>query len=337
MRPKTMQPETVTRWLLVLFVVGICSRGYGYYNQVLLHTPQVWMDVIAGKASAPEQYRIGVVATAYWVTQHVGWAGHALRLSQVFGILDLASGWFACWVLYGLVVRSEMYEASGAAMRWFASASFVALALYALDWLNWYQKTGTLPTAALVAAMVWLWSVKTAAGEAAAALGIVALVAVQSFVRADVAMVLCLGVLAVSVLRAAPGLALGRGLAVATSAAGVLMAGGVQAYLMKVRYPAASYEGVPVFMLPHDFLRPTMWAATLIYMAPVLWTATVWARRRELPAGVGGAVLVSALIYAAVWVCLGRLDEVRIFLPMAFAVLPLTVTTAMQRVAEGSV
>ncbi|QMV18441.1 hypothetical protein GOB94_06895 [Granulicella sp. 5B5] len=338
MRSKTMQPEMLTRSLLVLFLVGICSRGYGYYNQVLLHTPQVWMDVIAGRASAPEQYRIGVADAAYWVTEHVGWAGHTLRLSQVFGIFDLVGGWVATWVLYRLLVRSESYRESGAAMRWFASASFLALALYALDWLNWYQKIGTLPTAALVAAMVWMWSAqggRSARSEVGAAVGILALVAMQSFVRADIAMVLCVGVLVVSVMRVAPELALRRGAAIVTSTLGVLIAGGVQVYLMKVRYPQASYDGVPAFMLAHDFLRPTMWAATLIYLAPLLWTTSVWVRRRELPARMDGAVLVSALAYAVMWICMGRLDEVRVFLPMALATLPLIVKAAMQCVTEA--
>ena len=327
MRSRQMQPEMLTRRLLSLFLVGLCARGYGYYNQVLLHTPQVWMDVVAGRASAPEQYRIGVVWAAYWITQHVG-----LRLSEVFGIFDLLSGLVATLVLYRLLELSAVYRESTLAMRWFASAGFAALAFYALDWLNWYQKAGTLPTAALVAVLVWLWTAekrRSAVPDSVRAGGILLVVVLQSFVRADVALVLCLGVLVVSVARRDAALALGRGMAVATSVLGVLAAGGVQLYLMKVRYPQASYRGVPAFMLPHDFLRPAMWVATLIALAPLLWTAAVRARERAWPAGMDGALLVSGLGYAVVWICMGRLDEVRIFLPMALATAPLTVKTAM--------
>jgi hypothetical protein len=338
MRGALRQPETLTRWLLGLFLVGICSRGYGYYNQMLIHSPQLWVDVLHGTASAPDQYRVGVVKAAYWVTQHTGWGGEALRLSQVFGIFDLVGSIVAAMLLYRLLEISKIYRQSETAMRWFASAAFVALTIYAVDWTNWYQKVGTLPTAGMVAMMVWLWSSNgetTAAQRGLRAAGILLLVALQSTVRADIALMLCLGVLAVSVLGIGDRLALPRGAAIATSLFGLLVAGGMQFYLMKVRYPHASYGGVPAFMLPHDVLRPTEWAATLIYLAPLLWTIVAAVRRRSVGEGMGAALLVSAVGYAVLWICLGRLDEVRIFLPMALATVPLTVEMAMLRVAEA--
>jgi len=339
MRNTRSQPEVLTRWLLVLFLVGVCSRGYGYYNQQLLHGPQMWLDVMRGTASAPEQYRVGVVDAAYWVVQHTGWRGGVLQLSQVFGIFDLMGSIVAALLLYRLLELSEIYRRSGTTMRWFASAAFVALTIYAVDWTNWYQKVGTLPTAGIVAMMVWLWSAHgetTAIQKALRAVGILLLVGLQSMVRADIALMLCLGVLLVSVLRVGGRLALPRGAAIATSLCGVLVAGGVQLYLMKVRYPQATYDGVPAFMLRYDFLRPTEWAATLIYLAPLLWTTAVAVRRRTMGEGMGAALLVSGLGYALLWICLGRLDEVRIFLPMALATAPLTVEMAMLQVGERS-
>ena len=338
-------PETATRWLLVLFLVGLCERGYLYYSLQLLHQPQVWMDVVQGTSSAPEQYRIGVVDAAYWLSRHVGWQGHWLRMSRAFGLFDVAGAVAAVLLLYGLVERSELYRRGSAAMRWFASAGFVALALYALDWTIWYQKVGTLPTAGLVALMVWLWTPRgsrsAGAGptaeawteEALTAAALLALVAVQSLIRADIALVLCAGVLAASGLRLGGPLALRRGAAMATSAAGVGVALGVQLYLMKVAYPQASYQGVPALMLSHDALHASLWVATVIYLAPLAWTTREAVRQRRMGDGVGAAVLLSSWGYAALWITMGRLDEVRIFLPMALAVTPLTVEMALRRMA----
>jgi hypothetical protein len=46
-------------------------------------------------------------------------------------------------------------------------------------------------------------------------------------------------------------------------------------------------------------------------------------------AGVG--ILAGALIYLGMWLVVGRVKEVRIFLPFALALTPLTVELAMQR------
>jgi hypothetical protein len=152
----TNRPQRTTRWLLVLFLVGICSRGYGYYNQDFKASPQIWMDVVHGTASAPEQYRIGVVLPAYWLSQHLH-----LRLSQVFGLVDLLSSVAAVLLLYGLLVRTRVYSQASVDSQWFGSAAFLALTLYLMDWINWYQKATTLPTTLLVAAMLWLWTPKS--------------------------------------------------------------------------------------------------------------------------------------------------------------------------------
>jgi hypothetical protein len=54
--------------------------------------------------------------------------------------------------------------------------------------------------------------------------------------------------------------------------------------------------------------------------------------RRRFQVETGGvAVLVGALIFLGMWVTVGRVQEVRIFLPFALALAPLTIEIAMQR------
>ncbi len=324
---KIAGPGWMARAVLAMFLVGLCSRGYGNYNQELKAGGTEWMTVAAGAASAPEQYRVGVVVSALWVSRHTG-----LRLSQVFGIFDLGVGLLGVLLLYRVLERGRVYREATVAMQWFGAAAFVALALYALDWTSWYARVTTLPTLGLTAAMVWFWTVRGRAWVSSVAF--LLLCAAQAFVRADVVVMLCAGLFVGSLMKRVPDGAMARGLALCVSAAGAAIGVGVQLYLMKVRYPQASYGKVPVFMLRHDWWRVTEWAALLIFTAPVLWTAAQMWRRRAFAVNAGVGVLLGALGYLVLWIMVGRLDEVRIFLPMSLAVLPLTVEMAMGRVSH---
>jgi hypothetical protein len=338
-------PRRATQWLLVLFLTGVCSRGTGFYGQTLKISPEVWMEVIHGTANAPEQYRIGIVKPAYWITQHLALGGHKLQLNEVFGAFDLLGSIVGVLLLYGLLERTQVYRRATPALQWFGSAGFLALVLYAVDWTEWYQKVGTLPSVGLLALMAWLWSPNLESkGDDAGfsrtvwtAAGLLTLVAVQSFVRADLALTVCLGVFITTALGISARLSISRGAALVTSALGVLLSVGIQLYLSKVVYPQATYGPVKVFMLRYDYWELKLWASCLIFIAPVLWTTVQALRYRGWGEGPGRALLLAALIHAALWITMGRLDEVRIFLPMALVTLPLTMEIAMRRVEQDSV
>jgi hypothetical protein len=331
-----------TRWMLALFAVGVCTLGYGDYNQQLKDPANIWTQVWQGTAAAPEQYRVGVVMAAFWVTRHA-----PVRLSQVFGVFDEAAGLTAVLLLYALTVRKRVFRESSLALQWFGSAAFAALTMYLLVWTRWYGKVSTLPSACAVACMVWLWTprgdIQRPAGKGGpsawksvgVAAGLFFLVLGLSFVRADVALLFCVGVFLASATRLSPRLSLPRGAAMGLSLASGLTAGGVQLWLMKVVYPQANYGPVHVWMIAHDWWRLQKWAFAVLFLVPFLWTLRQAAQRRYGGEGAGAAVLLGALGYAGMWLTFGRLDEVRIFLPMALAVTPVTVEMALLRVAEA--
>jgi len=324
-------PQRLTRCLLVLFVTGLCWRGYGNYNQMLKSDPSVWITVLQGTASAPEQYRVGVVFTADWMTRHL-----PLRLSAAFGVLDLLGSLLAVWLLYALLERSRVYRAASLPLQWFGSAAFLALTVYFLDWTDWYWRVSTLPTVGLVAVMLWLWTLPSASRSsrvrgALVAGAFFAVCLAQATVRADVALLVCLGVVAVCVARRDPQLALPRWAALAVGLITAAAVSGVQLYLMRVRYPQARYGDVPVFMLAHDYHRWADWVACVIFVAPFVWTVVQAVRQRRAGEGAHAAFLAGSLGYAVLWLVLGRQEEVRIFLPFALALTPLTVELAMRR------
>ncbi len=328
-----------TRLLLVMFLVGICGRGYGIYSQVLKAKPDAWMDIVQGTASAPEQYRVGVVLAAYWVTEHLRWHGHGPGLGVVFWAFDVLSGCGAALLLYQLLVRSALFTRATTTLQWFGSAGFAALMFYLVDWLTWYQRVSTLPTALIVAVMLWLWTPRDDVPARGVRSGLIAiafflLALMQSFIRADVALMVCLGLFVASATGVSPRLSLSKGLTMLVSAATGMMTLGVQYYLVKIRYPQASYGDVPVVMLVHEW-RPVNMVTALIFVAPFLWTLREAVKQRFWGEGAGGAFLVASAGYACLWLVMGRMDEVRIFLPMAMAMTPLTIELAMRRL-DGS-
>jgi hypothetical protein len=59
------------------------------------------------------------------------------------------------------------------------------------------------------------------------------------------------------------------------------------------------------------------------------------ARRRYQAEASGIAMLMGAGVFFAMWITAGRIKEVRIFLPFALALAPVTVELAMQRFLGG--
>jgi hypothetical protein len=69
----------------------------------------------------------------------------------------------------------------------------------------------------------------------------------------------------------------------------------------------------------------------LLFLLPCGWTLVTQVRRRYRVDSGLIAMLVGAVIFLGMWVSVGRIEEVRIFLPFAMALIPLTIEVAMQR------
>src|SRR5262249_2197902 len=137
--------------------------------------------------------------------------------------------------------------------EWFGAVSFVVLVQYYLAWVLWYQKPETLPSAAMLALALLLLTGRLPLPEelfgTARVIGLLLLTAAQAFVRSDVAFALDVGILLVCLTPAGRGFALPRWLQAGTSMAGVVLAIGVQYWLMKRVYPQANYGKTQVLQL----------------------------------------------------------------------------------------
>ncbi len=327
-------PKRVVSVLLGLIVLSAAFLDYWSYSQTFYREPGIWMDVVGGTAHAPGQYRVGVIDTAYFLARHTH-----LGLRHTLAVLDVVSGFIAVFTLFLILRRSAVYREAGQAGEWFGAVSFVALVQYYLAWLLWYQKPETLPTTALLALSLLLLTVRMplpdGLGSMARVIGLLLLVVAQAFVRADVAFALHVGVLLVCLTQAGKGFALSRWLQAGTSLAGVMLAVAIQYWLMRRVFPQANYGDTPVLQLFLNLKSPGSLFPFLLFLAPFAWTAVMLMRRRYQVGSAEIGMFTGAVIFLGMWVTVGRIAEVRIFLPFALALAPLTVGIAMQRFLSG--
>ena len=327
-------PNKVARLLLAFVVCSTIFADYWEYSKQYHANPDTWMDVLRGTADAPQQYRIGVPWVADLLRRH----GH-MGLRHGFTLIDLLGAAVAVYLLFALFARTEAYRNASEVQRWFGAAAFLFLVQYYFAWITWYQRPETMASAGVLAATLWLLSVplpfSRGVSMAVAPAAMLVLAAMQGFIRADVAFAVHLGVLLVCLTRAGCGFAIPRGVQAATSVLAVLIAVGIQLYLMHVAYPHAGYGSTPVVELKLNLVEPLRWVPFVLFLLPWAWLAATLARRRATADAPGLALAVGSAVYVAMWFVAGKIDEVRIFLPYAVALVPLTCGCAIRRFASA--
>ena len=328
-------PNKVARLLLAFVVGSTIYADYWEYSRAYHANPDWWMDVIRGTADAPQQYRIGVP----WAADLLRRYGH-MGLRHGLTLIDLVCAAVAVYLLFSVFEHSRVYRAAGETARWFGAAAFVFLVQFYFAWITWYQRPETMASAAVLAATLWLLTVRLPLPGAVATVvtsaAILVLAGVQGFIRPDVIFAVHLGILVMCFTRAGGGLSLARGVQTATSAAAVLVAGGIQFTLMHVVYPHAGYGTTRVFELRQNLTQPLGMVPFVLFVLPWGWLVTTLARRRARADAPAMALLAGSAIYMAMWLVVGRIEEVRIFLPFAVVLIPLTCVCAMERfIGEG--
>lgn len=331
-------PGRTARVMLVAGMMAACYLDFFAYKQGGFDDRHVLEARLLGHSPAPEQYRLGLYAAAQQMVLRLH-----IAPTMALAVIDGVTGILAMLALFGVLERSAVYARAQRSVQWFGAATFVLLAAWFTGWLLWLQKPETLPAAALVAAMLWLWeaqasTIPTSLRQGARppgwlwrAVALVGLNLLLATFRADLACLLNAGILAYVLMRREV-LSLPRPAALTTAALAALSAGGVQLWLMRVAFPDANYGRVKMWQLWPNVKHGTRWPPFVIFLLPLLWLA-VQAVRRGLPKDTAGrAFFAGAVVYAALWVAIGKIDEVRIFLPLALALTPLTVQTAMQHV-----
>jgi hypothetical protein len=337
-RPANVGPQRAARALLLAFTLGLCDLTYWQYSFVDHFNGGYWKSFVDGAGLAPEQYRIGVKLAAWWMVQHFGWG-----FRHGFTLIDVVSSLAAVFLLYDVLQRKGAVRAASVEVQWFASAAFIALTCFYLVWVGFgsYFRPETLPNTALVAIMLWLWAswdriAGKKPGQLWVAVALVAASALQGWIRADLACALNAGIFVGCFVKQRTGRVQHAGWKLAVSLLCTVVAGLTQLYIMRVKYPHASYGPIPVLMIKHDLRQPLTFPPFLCFMLPIAWTYFRFWRNRDRGAGEDTdlGLVIGSMIYVILWLVLGKLDEVRIFIPFAMALIPLTVELAMRRIGR---
>ncbi|NYF79257.1 hypothetical protein [Granulicella arctica] len=322
-------PRWPTSFLLAIVVLTMCFADYWAYSIAYHQAPTIYLDIVQGTASAPAQYRVGVILLAHFLAQH----GH-LGLRHTLTLIDTSAAFITVFTLFYLLRRSKIYCQADPVRRWFAAAGLVVLTQFYFAWMVWYQRPETLTNAATVALMLLLLTVRPPLPKTSAwvitGLCMLGLAVIQGFVRADVAFAFHIGILLVCLTRAGEGLSLPRAVQAVVSVMAILLAGGIQYYLMKIKYPHATYGTTAPIQLIDNLTHLNI--AFLLFIGPYAWTvAILLTKQREQFRGPIAALVCGSIVFFGMWLTFGRAEEVRIFMPFALSLAPLTIETAMRR------
>lgn len=327
--------QNAIKVMLGFVVCSTCYADYWAYSEAYHKDPGIYVDLLQGRGHAPEQYRVGVLWIADFIARH---AHVGLRHSMT--LIDLVSAMIAVFMLLALLKRSRIYQSAGGLARDLGDAGLVVLIQYYLAWITWYQRPETLPTAAIIALFLLLLTVPLFSGSrmgaTASVAGLLLLTVVLGTVRADVGFALNAGVL-LSCWRWKSGFALPRAVVAVTCGVGILLSLGTQWWFMRVIYPHASYGSIALFQLWDNIRDVNSVLPFVLFLMPYGWMLYTVARERVGIEAPSAALLIGSLLYLPMWATVGRIQEVRIFLPFALALAPLVVLTGMDRFAGAGI
>jgi hypothetical protein len=276
---------------------------------------------------------MGVYVVAHSICAHL-----QVVPSMALAVMGGVAGVVAVLLLLGVLERSAVYAQAGPVLQWVGVLALVLGIVWTLLWTLWPEKPETLPAAACVAALLWLWQgpavATTLAGRGVGWMRVAGVLGVScglATFRADVACLLHVGVLGYTLAVSEPGLALRRGMAAVTALVAALGSAGMQFWLARVVYPQASYGPVKLWQLRPNVIHATRWPPLVIFLLPLVWMLAGGARRGLVRDPAGRAFLAGAVVYAALWATIGKVDEVRIFVPFAWALAPLMAQMVMER------
>ena len=317
-----MSSRSAKSILLNLFICAI-SLSYGFsdwniYKENYLAHPEGWKLYLSGGIEAPSQYRIGPWILVEWMHRWFRWKPYDTQT-----LLDAVCLALALWIMLRVLRNGHRYRTLPHRMRWLPLVGALFLAEYYLAWGHWYQTDVTVPSILFVALSLILIDGKTVPNRVVASLLLIFFGCIQGLIRADVAVVMHAGFFLTAVFGRKINLPLGRLWQAITSLLTAAVAGCVQLYLMLIKFPQAKYGPGGVFRLTTN-IHPGMWLTMLLALLPFWLLMVLVATKHYRLQGPETALLTASLLYLAVWATVGLIDEVRIFLPFCFALIPAT-------------
>jgi hypothetical protein len=272
-------------------------------------------DVMAGRFPAPEQYRVAIPVLSLGLERVLH-----LRVSQSVPLIEAICFAGTLTLLYRLLRPTPSLDDPLLHVKITEFALFLAAAQLPILWIFPWERHETLPTAFFVSAIVYIVAGKTRRHWVVSLLIVTVLALGESFARADVPVVVGVALLIAAATRIEfcrpPSQVALFGIA------SVIVGACVQLYLQQVVFPHNTYPpNVPRIQLLEN-LNPTASPehipVFLTALLPFFVTLIVAWRRRPALLSSDKLIILTCLLYLPLWVTVGLVTEVRIFVPFLF-------------------
>lgn len=309
----------VSSWILLLLAATFVFQDYWNYSTLFRLDPASILALASGHGLAPQQYRVGLVYAAKFLTKLCH--GH-LSYRHFFALFDFIAVFCAGWCMREVLMHTRGFLAASVLSRWVRLAGLLGLSMVYFTWSYWYQRPETWASALFVAASVFLLSMVRTGWIVAA--GLIVLSIAQGFIRADVAMLFNFSLFVYVLFRGARGFWVSRGTLLAASFVGGACATAILWVLMHVIFPHATYGDTAVFQLLRNF-APRQVLPFVLFIVPTVYTFARGDASDAVGEGQAHMLLLASVLYFISWAMVGRIEEVRIFIPFAFALMPQTI------------
>jgi hypothetical protein len=288
------------------------------YNSMRDWGPSIatWLhDKFSGTLSEGDQYRIGMAYMARFLELHT-----RLRPNQSIPFIEFLTYALALVLLYLQFRSSPRLQAARPSYRLVVLGFFFTAVQLPILWIFPWERTETLPTAFYLAAIVLLVVRRSRMPFALVCLLAIVLTLIQALMRSDATVIAGVAIL----VTAAIDIPFPRPRA-STAVLGLLccaVGGATQLYLQRVAFPIITQTQTPsTFQLLANF-SPRYGTlhipAFLIGILPFAVTLFLLRRYRLPLESSDKLVLWICLIYLPIWITLGIVSEVRIFVPYLF-------------------
>lgn len=320
----SIQPRPYREILLVAIFILFNSLSFLLIQYDRMRTAgdvlDIWIRVmLGGKAFAPDQYRIAMAYLPRFFELHTG-----LRPNQSIPVIEFVAYALALTFVY-LLFRSSPHVVHGKPpSRIILLGFFLAALQFPVLWIFPWERPETLPTAFYLAAIVFLIVQRSRLRFAFVSLLAILLSLGQSFMRADVPVTVGVAIL-IAAFAAIP-LRRPRFQLILLGIICIASGGGVQLYLQRILFPHTTYPpNVPTVQLLRN-LNPLFPPAHIpIFLTAMLpFFVTLWLIRRNhrrIDAS-DKLVLLICLVYLPIWITVGLVGEVRIFVPFLLLAAP---------------
>jgi hypothetical protein len=281
---------------------------------------ETWVPLmLGGKLSAPDQYRIAMAYLPHLIELHSG-----LKPNQSIPLIEFVCYALALTLLY-MLFRSSPHVVHGKPPSRIVLLGFFLAALqFPVLWIFPRERPETLPTPFYRAAIVFVIVQRSRLRFVFVCLLATLLSIGQAFMRADVPVAVGAAILLAAVISLP--LRRPRSHIVTLGILCIAAGAGVQLYLQHVLFPQATYPpNVPKIQLLanlNPIFPPAHIPFFLTALLPFIVSLLLIRRNHRRIDASDKLVLLICFVYLPIWITVGLVGEVRIFVPFLLLAAP---------------